>query len=462
MKHRAWLSIPNPHDLAGMPKNTPVLLALSGGADSRALLHLLAQQAQRDGFSLSAAHLHHGIRGEEADRDLDFCRTLAAQYGIVLYEKCVNIPALAAKRGTSLEREAREVRYAFLQDVMWTHEIPLLVTAHHADDQLETVLFRLCRGTDTTGLPGIAPVRDLMKDYKLVRPLLSVTRREILRYCEDEGLEYVTDSTNSDTDYARNRIRADVVPVLEELFAQPQHRVAALAESLREDARYLASIAQKAFREQYQNGSLAVSTLRELPMPILRRVLSLWIANETGSDCERVHRTAVLALIKQERDGFAEVSLPEGWFARREDGRLILSRERRGATEPFCLPFCQGETLTPSRDYCISVQKIDDVTKINNLSTQTCIILYTEFDIMMNSLYWRPMKEGDVVLQGGMHRKVRRLFREAGISPRERTRIPLLCDKDGILWVPGIALRDGINPCADAYLIGVSRIAEPI
>ncbi len=457
-KQSMALLLPTPQALAGMPADTPVLLAFSGGADSRALLHLLAEQAAREGFRLAAAHLHHGIRGEEADRDQAFCRVLAERYGIVLYERRVDVPELAHAEGRSLEDAAREARYAFLQNVMQEQKIPLLVTAHHADDQAETLLFRMCRGTGADGLRGIAQVRDLDKGYKLVRPLLEVTRREILKYCEEQGLEYVTDSTNADTAYARNRIRAEVIPVLEGLFEAPQRRIAALARELGEDSVYLLKASGEFLRKHDREGRLPTDALRSLPNPILRRVLAAWAAERGGISCERVHTEAMMALVRGGTPQ-AEVALPGERKAYCEGGFLcMMSSQCEGETLEYRIPFEAGEWCAPGTRLLVSTQKKDAVTKINNLDTQKHIILYINSVIMKGSLHWRTMKEGDVMLSRGMHKRLRRLYREAGIDARTRRKLPLLCDCEGILWAPYVGVRDGL-PCAgECYEIEVKEV----
>ncbi len=451
MKHRKEPICPTPQEMAGLASNAPVLLALSGGADSRALLHMLAHLSQQHGFALSAAHLHHGIRGEEADRDLQFCRALAKRYNIPFYERRADIPALAAQSGRSEEQEAREVRYAFLEEVMHTHDIPLLATAHHADDQLETVLFRLCRGTGSDGLCGIAPMRALGDGRFLVRPLLSLTRREILQYCTENNLEYVVDSTNADTAYARNRIRAEIVPVMESLFAEPQKRVTALTDDLREDAEYLSAVAADFLKRPRQGSGLPISELRQLPPSILRRVLLMWVARECGSGCERVHLEALRALVLGKTPN-ARVALPNRCCAERHHGCLTLTEGTPRRQNGFCLPFCVGACETPTGEWQISVkneEKAYYAIKVNNLYTQTCINLQPKFDIMNDSLCWRPMQEGDRLLLRGMHRRLRRLYCESGLGARERREIPLLCDGEGVLWAPFVGLRDEIAVLPD-------------
>jgi len=315
-----------PSELSGLPPQTPVLLALSGGADSRALLALLAEQAARDGFSLTLAHVNHGIRGEAAIGDREFCRRLAEHYGLEIVLLDADVPTLAAERGKGMEETAREVRYEFFERLMRERSIPLLATAHHADDNFETLLFRVCRGSGLRGLGGIAPCRRFGEGY-LVRPLLGMTKREIEVLCSDRGLEYVTDATNTDTAYARNRIRAELVPILESLFDEPQRRVLELTESLREDEAYLASVAEDFYREHLTDGMLLCTSLVALPAPLRIRVLRLWLERSIGVEPERVHLQALDALLHEANKTSCEVALPRDYVAARWFGALkILPR----------------------------------------------------------------------------------------------------------------------------------------
>ena len=169
----------SPHTLAALPPTSGVLLALSGGADSRVLLHLLAADAKKHGYPLHVCHVHHGIRAVEADRDEQRCRDLAAVYGCPVHVLHADVPALAKQSGESTEMVGRRVRYDHFATLMREHGLPLLATAHHADDHAETLLMRLLVGTSTTGLGGISPIQPFANG-DLVRPLLHATRAEIL------------------------------------------------------------------------------------------------------------------------------------------------------------------------------------------------------------------------------------------------------------------------------------------
>ncbi|MBR4033277.1 MAG: tRNA lysidine(34) synthetase TilS [Clostridia bacterium] len=172
------------------------LLGFSGGADSVCLFHLLRTQ----GYSFSVAHVNHGIRGAEADRDEDFCRTLADMYGIEFHVLRAKIPEIASASGESLEEAARKVRYSFFEDIMREKDIKVLLTAHNSDDNAETLLLSLARGCSPSGACGIAPVRQL-NFGEVHRPILSLSKKEIVEFCHENSYAFVTDSTNSDVSY---------------------------------------------------------------------------------------------------------------------------------------------------------------------------------------------------------------------------------------------------------------------
>ena len=234
----------SPWALAGVPENVPVLVGFSGGADSMALLHMLYGICHKNGAPLYAVHVNHQIRGAEADRDEEFCRLTADSLGIPLFVCHRNVPELARKKGVGTEVAAREARYACFEALMAEKKIPLLAVAHHADDNLETMLFHMSRGSGLTGISGIPPSRPL-KNGTLTRPLLRVPAEDIRSYCQAHGLDFVTDSTNSDTGYARNRLRAGAVPVLCAVNAGAVRNSARTAELLRRDDDCLSGIARQ-------------------------------------------------------------------------------------------------------------------------------------------------------------------------------------------------------------------------
>jgi tRNA(Ile)-lysidine synthase len=201
-----------------LPRGAVVVVGVSGGADSIALLHgLRALGRDHDHpLRLHVAHLHHGIRGADADADAAFVESLAADLGLPCIRDHVDIPKLHAREPGSREELARRERYRFFERAAARCGADHIAVGHHADDQAETVLHRIVRGTGLRGLAGMAPVRTLrgVEGCRLVRPLLCVTRKEILAYLESGGMAYRTDATNADRDLTRNRIRGELLPEL--------------------------------------------------------------------------------------------------------------------------------------------------------------------------------------------------------------------------------------------------------
>ena len=446
--------VKSPRELAGMPPKTPVLLALSGGADSRFLLHVLANMATRDGFSLVLAHVDHGIRGAEAKRDRAFCEALAKSYGLEICVCEADVPTLAAARGKGLEETAREVRYAYFSSLMKEREIPLLVTAHNADDNAETVLFRMARGSGLAGLCGIAPVRAI-EGGMLVRPMLGISKRDILAYCEEQGLLYVTDSTNCDTVYARNRIRAEALPVLESLFEGASERISEMTLLLREDEAVLTRLCLDFLDTHCKEGKCPVEALLAQPTAQGHRILAAWLARERGIRPERVHTRALLQLAEAGVP-HSRASLPMGVTVALEGGFLRFAETAESAD--YQIPFAMGETLTPVGGWRITAGETDTSLKVHSLSTTFCINLTDASGIMETEFYWRPRREGDRILLRGMHRSVRRLYREAGLTLSERATLPILCDGEGIVWVPFVGARDGVDTAPNAG--GVQIVVE--
>lgn len=422
--------IPMPWELVGTDPAEPVLLALSGGADSRYLLECLARGAERDGFALFLAHVHHGIRGETADRDCDFCVGLAREYGLPIEVFRADVPALAKVHGRGIEEEARAVRYAFFERLMRERRIPLLATAHQADDLLETILFRIARGTDVRGLDPIPPVRRFGEGW-LVRPLLELTAAEIRERCRVQGLEYVTDETNKDVSYARNRIRREVIPVLGSLFPEPQKRAERLTRSVRRDGAYLNAETEQFLRE-HPGDEPDCSALGDCPEAIRVRVISRWL-EKNGAVLSDALRRRMEELISGKNG--KRVPLDAGRYIVRRNGRLAIVRQS-GEPVSYRIPFAEGTTELPG-GWTVFVQTEGGKTKIHILSTGRQMIFPVKADIITKQgLYWRPKREGDRIAVGGMHRQLRRVWREAGVPEEERATLPVLCDENGIVWAP--------------------------
>ena len=447
----------DPRKLAGVEPNAPVLLAFSGGADSVALLDML--QREYPDAPILLAHVNHGIRGKEALRDRNFCEVVAKERGLEIAFLDVDVPTLAKEKGQGIEEAAREVRYGFFADLMKEREIPLLVTAHHADDHLETVLFRIARGTGLSGLCGIAPIRPFEVGH-LVRPLLGFTKKEILQYCKEQGLAFVTDSTNADIAYARNRIRATVVPVLGALYDDVAHRAVRMSADLCEDDACLQQLAANLVEQNAMANSISVAALQKAHPAIRRRALQMWFEKERSTSLESVHVQALMELIER-NDAATRVALPSGVSAYcTARGWLMLTKTKPQLVGEYTIPLTLGETKMQGTDISILITPLQ-ATEIEK-STDSSFVLVGEWDDLQNTFTWRNRREGDVILRGKMHRQLRRLWAEKGIPTELRQALPLLCRGEEIVWAPFVGMSDDLKEknakdgTSSAYKIEIS------
>ncbi len=444
MTESAPLGYTPPHLLSGCGADTPLAVALSGGADSVALLHIL--KAWYAG-ALLAIHVHHGIRGAEADRDADFCRALCARLDVPFAVIYVDVPALAAESGMGLESAARAARYEALAAEMKKRRIPLLATAHHADDQLETMLQHLLRGAGTRGLCGIPAVRPLQQGAcaLVVRPLLQMTKEQILAYCVENGLDFVTDSTNEEPVCPRNRLRAEVIPVLRELWPAGASRAARAAASLAEDETYLQSLAADFLLRE---GDMpCVAALAELPRPIFARVMQKMLPVPP----EAVHIDALWQLVHTAQP-HKSLSLP-AVRVQIEGGRLTLAKEEACEIADYEIPLREGVTPLPEgRGVAVlgtpGANCIPDGMNVYRYETRIDFCSA----IMKGEPVLRNRRAGDRILSGKCHKSVRKLPCMAKFSLQTREGMPLLCDEDGVLAVPFGPVRDGAKKNADKTL----------
>src|SRR5690606_7110870 len=227
-----------------------IVVAVSGGPDSVALLHVLTRLKDQESLDLVVAHLNHRLRGRSADEDAAFVGSLAERWGLPAVVEEADVARMARQRGVGIQEAAREARYAFFSRVAEAWGAARIALAHHADDQVETVLFRLIRGTGTRGLAGIPPVRG-----PIIRPLIDVSREDIVAYCRRHRLPYRTDPSNRDMRYRRNRIRWELIPLLEERYnPRVREAIVRMARILRDEDDFLDRYADGVYRSIAREG----------------------------------------------------------------------------------------------------------------------------------------------------------------------------------------------------------------
>ncbi len=434
-----------------------VIAAVSGGADSVCLLRALCHLRGKMGFSLEAVHVEHGIRGEESEEDAAFVAELCESLRVPLRTYHVDVPAYAASRKMGEEEAARELRYECFARA--AKEIPAgdaprarvrIALAHHANDQAETVLFRLARGSGIGGLCGMAASRPLRDGTAIIRPLLFIGRGEIEAYLREAGQPYRVDSTNTDVGKSRNRIRARVMPELSRVNARAAEHIALCAARLAEVSEYLREEAGAALEQdamEMPDGSCLIGDgFFERRAPVLQReaVHLLLERLAGGRDISSVHVGEVLSLFG--RQPGRSVSLPRGWKAARIQGGVLIYREGQGDGAPagFSLDVCM-DALERGETESLPLGGMEIRLSVRDFSGNVCDIpreKYTkwlDYDKISGRLQLRTRRAGDyLVIDGGGHKKKLKEYLVGEKVPAHvRDGIPLLTDGQRVLWVVG-------------------------
>lgn len=392
----------------GMLQNVrAVTVALSGGADSVALLNAMLKLTDEYGIVVKAAHLNHNLRGAESDRDEQFVRALCAKENVELKVKSVDINALAKEKKQSVELAARNARYDFFDECGG-----IIATAHTADDNIETVLLNMVRGSGAEGLCGIPPVRD-----NFVRPLIMCTRSQVEEFCKQNKLDYVTDSTNLTDDYTRNKIRHNAVSVLKEVNPSAVSAVLRTCEILRDENAFVARLAQKEYEILAKNGGLDVKNIKSVDKALLRRVLRLLFEDVAKSTLDSFHTEQLVSLAYK---GEGRCQLGGGFCAEVVQKVLKITKDGQKNVE--------FEVETEK----ISFDQYKEKLKVNSLLSKNAI----DCDKIIGDTIVRSRKEGDAIkLMNKGTKTLKKLYNELGIEKCERQNMPVLADDSGVIWV---------------------------
>lgn len=411
-----------------------ILCALSGGTDSVVMLHCLLALSKQRGFTVCAAHYNHHLRGEEADRDAQFAQELCVQWQVPFLLGEGDVAAAAQERGAGIEETARYARYAFLEDAAVHFRADRIATAHNADDNVETLLLHLVRGTGLQGLTGIHPVRG-----KLIRPFLMVSRPEVEQYLKDKKLPHVEDSSNQDISFARNRMRQMVVPLLRSFNTNLTGNMTATISSLRQDQNYLKARALELCRQARpaeEGKVIETKLLANTPPAVAARVVRQLLEDIEAPRPSSVHVNQVLDLARGDNTTGA-FHLPGGVLIHRVYGDILFAWERD------LQPSFEEIPLTEWKDVPLPMLGMTLICRAWEVCPAEPVDEEGGFYLDLTDLpplVIRPRKTGDAIqLPGRPTKTLKKLFIEKRILRWRRERVPVLATvEDQVLSVAGI------------------------
>ncbi|WP_317854319.1 tRNA lysidine(34) synthetase TilS [Chakrabartyella piscis] len=422
------------------PEHANITVGVSGGADSVALLHVLWQLAPTFHWTLQAVHVHHGIRGDEADSDQKFVENLCNLWNIPCHIFAFDAASEAKKRGIGTEEAGRQLRYESFAKIA---KEGIIAVAHNQNDQAETILMRLCRGTGLKGLGGIRPKRG-----NIVRPLLYCTRAEIEAYCKENHLDYCVDSTNGENVYTRNQMRNQVLPLLEGMYPKAVQQISACSERLVEEDLFLEELAQQAFHRclisKEQNQVIVDrEKLAQENLVLIRRVISL-VFQELGQlqDVLAVHVEAVLDLVTQTTG--KERNLPNGILVSTAYEKLICRRNPKSNGDGFSHKLEIGaEIWIPECNFYVKTEVFSEKKEKNALDGYTKIF---DYDKIKDVLYCRTRQTGDTLQFVYGSKKLKDFFIDQKIPKEERNTMPLIAFGSEVIWLLDHRVAEGYLP----------------
>lgn len=436
-------------------KGDGVVVGISGGADSLCLAHILLELRQSMGFEICLAHLNHSLRGEESEDDMDFISQLSREWDITAIFETADVYDYVFKKGLNLEEAARVLRYNFFVRAAFQFNASRVAVGHTADDQVETVLMHLLRGSGMKGMRGMSPSLGWVGEYgtvKVIRPLLDVWRRETEKYCRLNALEPRVDSTNIDRAFLRNRLRLELVPDLQKINAKAKESILRLARITADEADYLDGEVERLSKETIAESgkALFLKTDRILSLhPALQRLLffrALGKIYGSARDLE-THHVERLRSASGSNAGY-RVTLPDGLlFLKDYEGGWLCHNEEEVC--PF--PPISGEQEVPIEGesiygpWRIKIKKVQTQDKKYSVFQKSEVSMTGAFHAVISldraseKLKVRGKKDGDRFQPLGMEgtKKLQDFMTDEKIPRWWREHIPFLCAGEDILWVAG-------------------------
>lgn len=414
-------------------KGDRVIASVSGGADSMALLCLLLEIKEEYNLSITVCHINHMLRGDEAIRDEEFVSSFCKKKSLDFRLLRCDVLSLSKEKGIGFEECGREVRYGFLSQTAKSLSGAKIMTAHTLSDCAETLIFNIARGTSPTGVSSINPVRD-----NIMRPLIECTREEIEAYLLRKGVSYVTDSTNSDTEYTRNYIRHEIIPRFKRLNPSFEQSVLNLTSISREQSDYILACAKKEMEQISSDKKIDRIKFLDLHPAIKSGIISL-IFRENNIEFSKKKCDEILSKIKGEA---FKISLNSNLFLEGNENSFFVSENSKPVITNFNIPVILGEhpldEFKKIKFSLISYEKYLQIKENFPNLLKNCI----NYDIIDNSFCVRPRKEGDFITlyKRNVTKTLKKLFNESKIDKNKRGIIPVLASGSQVFWAEGVAV----------------------
>lgn len=421
-----------------------VLIGLSGGIDSTALLYVLAEIAQWDRFKIGIVHINHLLRGEESHRDQQFIETLARRFSFPCYVKRLDVRAYAKERGISLQHAGRDVRYNFFHEISLEHAYDKIAVAHNLDDQVETFILRMLKGSGIRGLASIP-----IKRGRIIRPFLNIYRSEIEEYVNASSISYVEDSSNSKIVYERNYVRKEIIPLMKKLNPAFKEKIFLLLHDMTNINNFFEERAvrftESHLKPEAQGIFLEIKALDELDSETRFRVIANTLDQlEPGFIALREHHRLVDKILRGSRPNLA-ITLPHDIKVKRIYDRLIFTNKQTKPVIKDVFPIKFGENRLELFKLILDIKllEVDDNPLFAKKGEGGIFALDRNiafFDAdKIGGLCVRVFREGDRFFPLGMNHsvKLKDFFISRKIPKEQRRQIPLLISNNDIIWIIG-------------------------
>lgn len=412
-----------------LSKGDRVLIGVSGGADSIALLEFFVSVKEKYDLDICVAHIEHGIRGEDSVNDAEFVENYCKKLGVNFYLKTIDAPNLAKKAKMGVEEYSRMARYDFFNTI----ECDKIATAHNLTDNIETLLFRLARGTGLKGACSIPAVRG-----KIIRPFIEVSSGEIRKWCNDNNIPYRVDCTNSDSAYSRNLIRLEILPLFEKLNANYQDNIENFISDVNEDYAFIDDYVKSIYPKIVKNNEIDLPKLNELDLSIKKRILIMFF-DENGYSLNRIHLQSVIDITLKS----GKTQIKENIFAISAKGKIRLAK---------------FNDLNKKDEFVTKILNIDEFKDKN-------IDFYCDCDKIVGNIIIRAKQPGDRIKPAGRNvsKTLKKLFNESAYPIEKRDKKIVVCDDFGIVGVIGLCADERVKvDCNTAKILTIKLPSEDL